>query len=364
MALQGSLRDFSATEILQLLGTQKKTGCLMLEHGSAKATVFVQEGRVVSTRMPGAAKDDPLLAFLRKVHRLSDEQLRGVLTIQRESGRDIEDLLLNGRYLSEDELGQCLERQVVGDLEQLTRWDQGSYRFDPHTRWTQPAIVRIAVEGLIMESARRADERKRYAQAFPDVHLLLSVRDLPDPADELSDEERELFGIIDGRHTLAEIVAAAPLTEFEALEALHRMLEAGWIEKGGRRAPGVVEMPAAAPGPALAPPTPRSLVRELVVVAAVIVALMGLRLGARTLQPGPPQAGTESQDVYAAEQMRDLRLALDLYRREHGAYPAHLDQLIESRWLSTGQTRIEGFVLHYHTERGGADYRLELQPDR
>ena len=29
-------------------------------------------------------------------------------------------------------------------------------------------------------------------------------------------------------------------------------LEAGWIEKGGRRAPGVVEMPAAAPGPALA----------------------------------------------------------------------------------------------------------------
>ena len=31
MALQGTLREFSATDILQLLATQKKTGCLILE---------------------------------------------------------------------------------------------------------------------------------------------------------------------------------------------------------------------------------------------------------------------------------------------------------------------------------------------
>ncbi len=85
--LQGNLRDFSASEILQLLGTQRKTGCLMLEHGDVRMMVHVLDGRVVSTRTPGAPKDDPLLAFLRLAHRLSEEQMRGILTIQQESDR-------------------------------------------------------------------------------------------------------------------------------------------------------------------------------------------------------------------------------------------------------------------------------------
>ena len=97
MALHGNLRDFSATEILQLVGTQKKSGCLTLEWNTERAVVYVHEGRIVATRTPGLAKDDPLLAFLCKTHRLSDEQYRGLLTIQRESGRDLEDLLPNDR---------------------------------------------------------------------------------------------------------------------------------------------------------------------------------------------------------------------------------------------------------------------------
>ena len=44
MALQGNLRDFSATEILQLVGGQKKSGCLMLEWNTERAVVWVNEG--------------------------------------------------------------------------------------------------------------------------------------------------------------------------------------------------------------------------------------------------------------------------------------------------------------------------------
>jgi len=324
----------------------------------------VNDGRIVSTRMPGLVKDDPLLAFLRKVHRLSDEQLRGVLTIQRESGRDLEDLLLNGRYLSGEELAICVERQVMENLERLTRWEQGTYRFDPHTRWTQAPVVRLGVEGLLMESARRADERKRYAQAFPDPHQLLGVRDLPDPSDPLSEEERELFGIIDGRHTVSEVVAAAPLTEFETFEALHRMLEAGWIEAVGRRDPGVVELPTAAE--TAARPTPRSFVREVIVAVAVITAMLGLRLVARALEPGhhPVSTTASANDVYAVARLRDIRFALDLYRRERGAYPNRLEQLVEDRWLYAEQIEVPGHVVRYRLERDGADYRIDLQPDR
>ena len=40
MALQGNLRDFSAMEILQLVGSQKKSGCLVMEWNTEKVVVW------------------------------------------------------------------------------------------------------------------------------------------------------------------------------------------------------------------------------------------------------------------------------------------------------------------------------------
>ena len=72
MALQGNLRDFSAMEILQLVGSQKKSGCLVMEWNTERFVVWVTDGRIVSTRQPGLSKDDPLARFLLQIHRLTE----------------------------------------------------------------------------------------------------------------------------------------------------------------------------------------------------------------------------------------------------------------------------------------------------
>ena len=360
MALQGNLRDFASTEILQLVGTQKKSGCLMLEWNTERAVVYVHEGRIVATRNPGMAKDDPLLAFLRKTHRLSDEQYRGLVTIQRESGRDLEDLLLNGRYLDAQELASYVERQILDDLQRLVRWDNGTYRFDPNVKWPTPPIVSMSMEGVMIEAARRVDEQKRFVAVFKDPYQLLGVRDLPDPDEPLSEEERELFGLIDGVHTVADIVETAPLSEYETYEALFRMLDSQWIEVVGRRDPGtqapVVEHSGGAPrnGP--------SLMRELAVAASIIAVVVALRFSSQlvhlTERPAP------KDDAFAAAQVRDLRFALDLYHRERGTYPARLEDLVEDRWVARDQVKLPGYLIAYRSEQGGQDYALELQQDR
>ncbi|HTK30586.1 MAG TPA: DUF4388 domain-containing protein [Candidatus Saccharimonadaceae bacterium] len=360
MALQGNLRDFAATEILQLLGSQKKTGCLMLEWNTERAVVYVNEGRIVSTRRPGMAKDDPLLAFLKSVGRLSDEQYRGILSIQRESNRDLEDLLLNGRYLESEELGGFVERQILDNMMRLTRWENGSYRFDPNQRWTNPMLVRLNIEGVLIEAARRVDEQKGFVSLFKDPHQLLGVKDLPDPNEPLAEEEREIFGIIDGKHTVAEVVESAPLSEYEGYEALHRMMEAGWIEFVGRRDPGL---------PEVTMPTGREVVRqtlsvarELIMAGMVVAALVGLRWSSQWLQP--PVVTDRSEDVFTATQVRDVRFALDLYHRENGSYPARLGDLVEDRWVSPEQVRPLGHAFTYRRARDGQGYQLELVAER
>ena len=362
MALQGNLRDFAATEILQLLGTQKKTGCLALEWNTERAQVFVQEGRIVSTRKPGMPKDDPLLKFLLKVHRLSEEQHRGILTIQKESNRDLEDLLLNGRYMESEELAAFVERQILDDLMRLSRWENGSYRFDPNQRWSGATLVKLNIEGALIEAARRVDEQRRIVSVFKDPHQLLSVHDLPDPNEPLSEEEREIFGIIDGQKTVAEVVEAASLSEYEAYEALFRMVEAHWIDFAGRRDPGA---PTELPPSALTPRAARNRIsplREIAMAIAVIAVCAGLRFASRPLQPAPTVV--DPRDPFTAAQIRDLRFALDLYRRERGTYPVHLEELVEDRWITPDQFHIPGCTVKYQRGVDGLDYRLDLASNR
>jgi hypothetical protein len=360
MALQGNLRDFSATEILQLVGTQKKSGCLTLEWNTERAVVWVQEGRIVSTRPTGLVKDDPLLMFLVATHRLSDEQYRGLLTIQRESNRDLEDLLLNGRYLDSVELANFVERQILDDLMRIVRWDNGSYRFDPNTKWSNTPLVMLSMEGVMIEAARRVDEQKRFVSIFKDPYQLLGVRDLPDPDEPLSDEERELFGIIDGQHTVLAVVEEAPLSEYETYEALQRLMDANWIEFVGRKDPGKAAPPAretAVPARSNAP-----WMRELALTVAALAVMAGMRYAStrfELLQPATPR-----QDVYAAAQLRDLRYALDLYARENGRYPARLEDLVEDRWVGHDQARLNGYLFLYRAEQSGQRYRLDLTRDR
>jgi len=363
MALQGNLRDFSVTEILQLLGSQKKTGCLIVESGGHEAVVYVADGRVISTRPPGLLKDDPLLGFLRRVRRLSDEQVLGLSTIQQESRRDLEDLLINGRYLEPDDLNALVERQILDTLMTIMRWPDGTYRFDPNQRWETMPVLRLSMDGLLIEIARRADEEKRYAKIFRDPHMLLSVRELPDPDQSLSEEETELLGLVDGRRTVGEIVAASPLTAFEAHDTINRMLEAGWIEFAGRRQ-------GAAPPP---PPAeievrgrrraaPSALLRELVVGVCIALAILALRFGAHFIEPAAARIG--SSDVFAATTLRDLRFALELYRRDRGLYPTSLSDLVDDRWIGADQAHLAGYIIEYRPLRGGQDYQLALVPDR
>ncbi|MFI5370154.1 MAG: DUF4388 domain-containing protein [Candidatus Eisenbacteria bacterium] len=357
MALQGNLRDFSLTEILQLLGTQKKTGCLMLEWNTERAQVYIADGRLVATREPGMSPSDPLLTFLVRTHRLSDEQRRGLTSIHRESGRDLEDLLVNGRYLDAEELKGFIERQILNDLMTLVRWENGAYRFDPKKRWPDTPLVRLSMEGALIEAARRVDEQRRYVLQFNDPYKLLGVRDLPDPDEPLSEEEKELFGIIDGHHTVAEVVDSAPLSEYEAYEALHRMLEAQWIEVVGRRAPGAAETPAETVEQR--PPLRISVPHEVLVGCLVLAAAATLPWVTRSWRT--PVMESAATDVFAIQRIEVVRDVLDLYRREHGHYPERLSELVDDDWVRPDQLELPGERMHYRVLDRGTRYQLDFQ---
>jgi hypothetical protein len=360
MALSGSLREFSLSEILQLLSSQRKTGSLRLTRGSESRVVFLLEGRIAAVRDRGLNESDPLARFLRSVHRLSEEQLRGIASIHAESGRDLVDLLLNGRYIEREELTILYERMVLDVMHDILGWDDGTYSFSNVSPPETALPMSLSTESMLMEAVRRLDELRRYRQKLSDPSLVLGLKELPDPDAALTEEEKELFGLVDGRRTLGELVEEAPLTDFEAYEALFRLVEAGWIEVEGRRAP---EIPAGETG---APR--RGLGTHLRVEAAIVLASLALVAGFQFLAWRTTTAGSTPgsvyDDAYAALDVRDIRFALEVDRTQKGRYPDSLDGLVDSGWLHPGQLRIDGWKLDYRPAAGGQSYTLEVNPAR
>ena len=158
-------------------------------------------------------------------------------SIHAESGRDLVDLLLNGRYIEREELTVLYERLVLDVLHEVISWEDGVYSFANGNPPESALPVSLSTESMLMEAVRRTDEMRRYHATLSDPSLVLGLKELPDPDAALSEEEKELFGLVDGRRTLGELVAEAPLNEYEALEALFRLVEAGMDRDPGAPRP-------------------------------------------------------------------------------------------------------------------------------
>ncbi len=357
MALSGSLREFSLSEILQLLSSQRKTGSLRLTRGTESQVVYLLEGRMAAVRDRGFSEDDPLARFLRRVHRLSEEQLRGIASIHAESGRDLMDLLLNGRYIEREELSILYERLVLDVLHEILVWDDGIYSFSNVAPPESALPVSLSTESMLMEAVRRQDELRRYRTRLTDPGLVLGLKELPDPDASLSEEEKELFGLVDGRRTLGELVSEAPLTDFEAYEALFRLVDAGWIEIQGRRAPERVEPEDAGEGDGLG----RHWKTEAALAGACLALVLVVQLVSwRTTRPAAPMP----TDAYTSLGLRDVRVAVETFRVQNGHYPERLEELVESGWLRRGQLAPNGFALAYRPIADGSTYALEVTASR
>ncbi len=134
------------------------------------------------------------------------------------------------------------------------------------------------------------------------------------------------------------------------------MVEAGWVEPVGRREPGI--SPSVSALPTAARPARIRWERDLAVAVLLIAAVVALRMTSHVAAPTAARPG--GIDIFAAAQVRDLRMALDLYRREHGVYPGGLQELVADGWLSHDRLQVAGHELRYRSQPGRQDYQIDL----
>ena len=129
MALKGNLRDFTITQLLNLINLASKTGTLFIEGPAEQVTVSFREGKLAYAQATN--EDNSLVYVLYKAKKLSAAQQRALKARAGQmSDKELGLLLINANYLSQQEVILSLQSYFVEIVNQLFTWAEGFFRFE------------------------------------------------------------------------------------------------------------------------------------------------------------------------------------------------------------------------------------------
>lgn len=237
MAIKGSLREASLPDVLQLLAMGGKTGCLSLTDRSHFGYIYFDSGRICYAAIVN--RRDRLGVLLVKNGLLDPAELAAAVDEQRASpGRRLGEILIDRGAITPEHLAHYIRIQVEEAVYFLFTWSQGSFFFEADQQPEEGAMrVSINPENLLLEGARRVDEWSLIEKKIPSLDLIFEVgHSLPLP-DELvlTEEQRRLLPLLDGGHSVAEIIEESGMVEFEVGKSLFGLIQAGLVIPVGKR---------------------------------------------------------------------------------------------------------------------------------
>lgn len=233
MALKGNLRDFSITQLLNLINLARKTGSLYLESSGEKVLVCFREGKLAYAQV--GQEDNSLVEILHRARKLTAAQKRALKErAGKMSDKELGLLLVNANYISQQDILSSLQSYFVSVVNRLFTWVDGVFRFENDQLPPEDKItVRVSLENIIIEGARRLREWERLQDEIPNLDMALKFTDRPGANIRnfnLSVEEWRVVSYISPKNSLRQIARATKKTEMEIRRIAYGLLQAGLVE--------------------------------------------------------------------------------------------------------------------------------------
>ncbi|HEX7106309.1 MAG TPA: DUF4388 domain-containing protein [Acidothermaceae bacterium] len=227
MKLEGSLDAFSLPDIFQLLSFTKKSGGLHLRRATTQGCVYFRDGAVTS-----ATSDDGRQALARRLvgsSAVGDEALLAAVERAASEGVGIGRALADASAIDAELLRAMVAEQAVDAVFDLLRWADGEFSFSIDEPSPDEIGVQLGVEELVNDARSRLESWEHACQVIPspDTVLVVPVSVNGDP--QLSKGEWALLALVDGRRTVADLVALAGRGDFAVVSALAAMVERGLL---------------------------------------------------------------------------------------------------------------------------------------
>jgi hypothetical protein len=257
MALKGNLRDFTITQLLNLINLARKTGTLIVEGPNEKVLVSFREGKLAFAQ--SGQEDNSLSAILYRANKLTAAQHRAIKErAGKMSDKELGLLLINANYVNQQDILTSLQNHFLSIVNRLFTWVEGFFRFENELMPPDDKItVRISLENIIIEGSRRMREWEQLQDEIPSLDMALKFADRPGTNIRnvnLSVEEWRVVSYINPKNTIRQIARATKMNDLEIRRIVYGLIQAGLV---------VIIRPAGAPPPPQvtgrgAPPPPKN----------------------------------------------------------------------------------------------------------
>lgn len=223
MKLEGTLDAFSLPDIFQLLSFTKKSGGLHLRRSGVHGCVYFADGAI-----SGALSDDARQSLARRLVAAAQiplAALQDAVARAEADGIGVGRALLEAGAVDETTLRAVVTDQAVDAVFDFLRWPDGEFSLAVDEICPDDVGVRLATDEIVAEARSRFDVWERACRVIPSPETVLAIPVCVGEEPRLSRAEWALLALVDGRRTVAEVVALAGRGDFAVVSALAGLVE-------------------------------------------------------------------------------------------------------------------------------------------
>jgi tetratricopeptide (TPR) repeat protein len=238
MSINGSLRETTLADVLQLLAMGRKTGCLSLTHRGKFASVFFDSGRVTYASIVN--RRERIGERLVQAGVISADQLGSALEQQRQRPDSrLGEVLVEMKLVTREAIEQQIRAQVEEAVYLLFPWTDGTFTFIAGAKPEQECAVPINPEALMLEGARRADEWTLIEKTITSLDLVFAAETTRANAlADLTPIQVLVFKQLNGQLTVSQLAEETGFSDLDIGKALCVLLERGMIRRVERAPDG------------------------------------------------------------------------------------------------------------------------------
>jgi len=272
MALKGYLRDFSLTQLLNLVSLANKTGELRLEGQGGTAGLYFRDGQLIDAGLNNNREKDSLLTLLQKSGKITEEQVRTIRDHARgRNDKEVGLVLVNAGYVTQHDVFQVIRKHHLDVVYSLFTWRDGRFSFEANVSPPDGHIaVPISLDGIIMEGSRRVREWELLKTELPSLDVTLTFAEEPGASLQdikLSVEEWRVISFISPRNTIRQIARYNNMSEFQIRKIVTGLMKKGLVKVAGA-GPAAAAKPEfktpVAAKPAKPPPVRKGIIVRLI----------------------------------------------------------------------------------------------------
>ena len=231
--LAGSIEETGLLRILIHLNRHRKSGTLVIKTPVFTKKVFFVKGDAVFAS--STYEDDRLGEMLLKAGKITMEQYDKSVELLKKTGKRQGAILVELGFLTPKDLFWGVKYQVREIIYSLFLLETAGYEFiEGDIPSNEVITLKMSIGNLIYEGIKRVDNWTRIRNEMPATDIVLKLSS--DPASiyqdvELSQQDRKMLSLVDGRKTIKEIIDNAWMGSFEAMKTLYVLCSIGVLEE-------------------------------------------------------------------------------------------------------------------------------------